>query len=378
MSCSHTRSVLAEGDAIGSLVDDAETEVLQQRHALRERQRHIEREHLQVHACFVVALAAVEIDGARPRLRELLQKRDVGDGLLGPESLAIGGAEGFGIAGGERTRPCAADGLVERVAQGVAPGADDGGNALLQGLSRHLRRLALVAADDVMRARERPFRIGRIGGGHAPLVDRGEELADAQAGLRVVAVLGHEDEDRHEAVELVDAGERTHPRTLRQVHDVDGEVVERVLVDLEQLVARIVLEHVEERAARIARRVEAGAGDQLRHLEAQVRHLGGGVGIGARREQADDAQFAAQAPVLVEQLDADIVEMRPAVDAGFHVRLGDDEGLRPLQEGADFRRHRHELAPAPQHAHGRIAQEPEARALHRIGGGVARRQPVFA
>ncbi len=66
------------------------------------------------------------------------------------------------------------------------------------------------------------------------------------------------------------------------------------------------------------------------------------------------------------------------MDAGFHVRLGDDEGLRPLLEGADFG----VIATSSRRARSTrtdgIAQEAEARALHRIGGGVARRQPVFA
>ena len=48
------------------------------------------------------------------------------------------------------------------------------------------------------------------------------------------------------------------------------------------------------------------------------------------------------------------------------------------QEGADLRRHRHELAAAPEHAHGGIAQESEAGALDRIGRGVAARKPVLA
>jgi hypothetical protein len=369
----------AGGDhPVGALVDHPEAEVFQQGHPVGERQRQAAREDLEVDAGLVVAVAAVEVHGPRARLRELLEKADVLDGLLGPEGLPIGGAEGVRIAGRQGARPRAADGVGELIAQGIAPGADDAGDALLQGLLGHLRRLALVAADDVVGARQGPFRIGRVGRRHAALVDAREELPDADAHAGVVAVLRHEDEHRHEAVELVGAGQRPHAGALRQVHDVDGEVVERLLVDLEQLVAGIALEHVEERAARIARRIEAGAGDDLRHLVAKIRHLAGGVGVGARGEEADDAQFALELAVAVEQLDADIVEMGAAVHPGLDVRLGDDERLRARQEIADFRGHRHELAAAPEHAHGGVAQDAQPCARHRIGGGVAGGQPVLA
>ncbi len=66
------------------------------------------------------------------------------------------------------------------------------------------------------------------------------------------------------------------------------------------------------------------------------------------------------------------------MDAGLDVRLGDDEGFRQFQECADFGRHGDEFAAAPQHAHGGIAQQAETRTFDRIGGGVARRQAIFA
>ena len=72
--------------------------------AVRQGQRHVEREHLQVHAGLVVAFPAIEVDSARPRLGKLLQESDVGDDLIGPEGLAIGRAEGFAIAGRQGAR----------------------------------------------------------------------------------------------------------------------------------------------------------------------------------------------------------------------------------------------------------------------------------
>ena len=176
------------------------------------------------------------------------------------EGLAIGGREGVGVARRERARPRRRRSSRRALSRSVSPQVRTIAAMPASSAScGDLRRRALVAADDVVGARERPLRIGGIGGRDAALVDAGEELADAPAHRGVVAVLRHEDEHRDEAVELVGPRERADARPLGQVHDLDREAVERLLVDLEELVARIVLEHVEERAAGVARRVEAGA-----------------------------------------------------------------------------------------------------------------------
>ena len=174
---------------------------------------------------------------------------DVPDRLIGRKGFAIGGAEGVRVAGGKRTGATAADGVGELVLQGVAPGADDGDDAALKRVAVDLGRLAAIAPDDVVGPRQRTLRIGRIGGRHASAIDARKELADPAADLAVVAVLRNEHEDRDEAVELVGPREHPDPGPLRQVQDFEREAVERVVVDLEKLVARIILQDVEERAA---------------------------------------------------------------------------------------------------------------------------------
>src|SRR6267154_1939388 len=54
-----------------------------------------------------------------------------------------------------------------------------------------------------------------------------------------------------------------------QVQDADRDVVQLVLADLEQLVAREGVEDVQERLAVMAVRRQAGARDRALHLEAQ-------------------------------------------------------------------------------------------------------------
>jgi hypothetical protein len=52
--------------------------------------------------------------------------------------------------------------------------------------------------------------------------------------------------------------------------------------------------------------------------------------------------------------------------------------MRTRQEGAHLGRHHHELRAAAEHPHGGVPQQAEAGARHRVRGGVARRQAVFA
>jgi hypothetical protein len=72
-----------------------------QGHALRQGQADAAREQLQVDALGRVALAAVEVHGARPGVREFLQRLDVGERVSRIERVPVRGPEGFGVAGRE-------------------------------------------------------------------------------------------------------------------------------------------------------------------------------------------------------------------------------------------------------------------------------------
>ena len=363
-------------DAVGALVDDAEPQVLEERHALGKRHRAPAREHLEVGAGLLLALAPPKLGGPGRLRRQALEDRDVGDRLRRGERLAIGGVERRAVACREGARGGAVDRVEKGVPEEVAPGADD---RLDPGLDRgavDLRRGALGAADDEQRPGERPLRVGRVGGGHPPVIDIREIGADALADARVVAVLRHEDEHGDEPIEPVDSGQRAHARVLVERQDAGREVEERLDVELEQLVARIGVEDVEKRAARIARRIVAGAAHDLVHLPAQERDVGDRARIGRGREQADDPQLAPQPALGGEQLDADIVHVDAPVDARLDVRLGDDERHRLGEERADLGRHRHEFAPAPQHLHVGVGEDAEAFLADEVL--VAFVEPIFA
>ncbi len=212
-----------------------------------------------------------------------------------------------------------------------------------------------------MGPRQRAFGEVRVGGRQAPLVDLGEVGADPGPHGRIVAVLRHVDEERDEAPEAVGPRQHADARPVGEVDDGQREAVQPLDVDLEQVVARIGLQHVQQRAPGMARRVEAGARCDLGDLAAQIGHLAGRGAVGGGGEQAENAHLAREGAALREQLDRDVVEMDRAVDARAHARLSDDQRLRRVEEGSDLGRHAaQDPAQALPGALG-VAQEPQGR-----------------
>ncbi len=273
----------------------------------------------------------------------------VGEGatVLGKQALA------FAAAGGKR------DG------EAIVPVAQDVGDAALQVLGLYPRRGALVAADDELHPHQRT--VGEVGieRGDTALVGLGQKGADALAHLRGVALARRVDDDRHEAIEAVDAGEHAHARARLEVEDALGPLDELVGLDLEQLVARERLEHVQQGLARMAGgRVARNPHDRF-HFVAQERDVARRPDIGLRGEQADEAHLAVERAVGAIGFDADVVHVHAPVHAAHHVRLGDDERRGREVEAADLGRQVHELGTAPEHMHGRVAQHAEPSLLHR-------------
>ena len=109
-----------------------------------------------------------------------------------------------------------------------------------------------------MDARQAAFREGRIVGREAAVEDGLEIGADLLAHDGIVAVARHEDDDRDETVELVDARQRPDARPLDQAEDRFGMLAQGRHGDLEQFVARIGFEHVGQRLAGMVVGIEAG------------------------------------------------------------------------------------------------------------------------
>ena len=126
--------------------------------------------------------------------------------------------------------------------------------------------------------------------------------------------------------------------------------IERVFLDLEQFVARIVLQHVRQRFAGVTVGVEAGVPLDMRDLAPQIGNAVRRARVGGRREQSDDAMLADQIAVGIEAFDADIIEIDAAVHARLNIGLGDDQRARLLQERHDLRGDFEQLVAMPEHA----------------------------
>ena len=109
-------------------------------------------------------------------------------------------------------------------------------------------------------------------------------------------------------------------------------VVERVFLDLEQLVARIGFEDRQQRLAVVAVRVEAGAPQDALDPSAQQRHVFHQGVIGARREQADQTPLAGHPAIGVVGLRDHAIHRADAMDQRRAVGLDDQDVVRAARE----------------------------------------------
>ncbi len=225
----------------------------------------------------------------------------------------------------------------DRLIETVDPAAHDLFHRAVERLAIGVRRLAFVAPDDEMHAHQRTFGKERIEGAHAAFEGGGEIIADRRPDPAVVTFTRDIDEDRDEAVEAVAPRQHAHARPLVELQDGERELVERVFVDLEQLVARIGFQHVDQRLAGMAVLIEAGAADDVVDLAPQIRNGAGRARIGGGGEQAAEPAFADEPAVGIEALDPDVIEMHAPVHARAHRRLGDDEQSAALRGIRGFR-----------------------------------------
>ena len=353
-------------DVIGALIDDAKAHVFQHRHPLGQRNRPALAEDFQPRAGQPGAALAVEVDAERPLRREQLDHAHIADGDRRRIDLAIIDREGAAVARRQRVRLARVVGGGERLVQAVDPAAHDRFDRAVERGVIGIRRFALGAADDEVHAHQRAFRKERIEGTHLAIERRCEIIADQRPDPAVVALARNVNEDRDKAVEAVAPRQHAHARTLAELKDGKRELIEQVFVDLEQFVARIGLQHIDQRLAGMARRLEAGTADDVVGLAPQIGNGAHRPRIGSRGEQPADAVFADQLAVPVETLDADIIHVDAAMHRRAQGRLGDDKEPRLLHERANFRRDDERLVPALQRPHIARAQQPKPGLEHRF------------
>ena len=127
----------------------------------------------------------IDEQGTRFGIGKGFDDGDIGKRLRRIEIVPIAGREGLSVT--KRERPGLRSRVRPRAAavKSIAPGVDDGGDRRLQRLALQVRRVALIAADDIMRAHQRPFRIVRIDCRDAAFEDTREIIADSAGARRV-------------------------------------------------------------------------------------------------------------------------------------------------------------------------------------------------
>ena len=342
-------------------------EVLQHRHALGEADGSAQRIDGGMDAASWCAGVAMEVDHERLVWPQALDALDVLERTLRRKDLRVSSREGAAVLGEQRLGPVAGAG--DDNGQPILPGEKDRLDPALQLADLHVRRLALVAADDELHPHQRAFREVGIERGDAAVVGLRKQVADTHAHLGVVAVARRIEQHRHESVVAVDARKHAHARAELEVEEALAPFLQLLDADLEQLVAGEGVEDVEQRLAVVAGGRIARCRDHAVDLVAQQRDLRRRAHVGLGCEEAHEANLAFDAAVGAIGLDADVVHVTAPVHAGHHVGLGDDERRRLEEEAPHLRRHGNQLGAAAEHLDMRVAQHAEPAALD--GGEVA-------
>ena len=340
----------ADRKLVGLLADHPEAEIFEKRHPARQRQRRIGMEDLEAEMVFGIAFLPVERD--LQSTFGFQAAADIGD-IAHRRARIV--ALLVGLADDDAIGRLAADG-----GEFVLPARDERLDVALELVVRDFRRLALVAPDDEVDARHPALREGRVKGRQPAVVGDLEIGADLLAHVGIVLVARNVNHNGYETIKAVDARQHAHTRPVGEFVDLAAEPRQEVGVDLEEFVAGIGFERVQQKLARMAVRVVAEIVDHPGDLRAQQRDFGHRARIGGGGEEADHPQLTGDIALLVEPLDADIVHMGAAVDDGTDIGLGDDKEIRPVQEIEDFRRRHHLVLALPQHKDVGIGEDAEA------------------
>ena len=196
-----------------------------------------------------------------------------------------------------------------------------------------------------------------------------EKSGKPVAQVRIEALARREHQAGDEPADRIAAREQRHAAAFLQLQDAERMVVERGLVDLEQLVARIGIEDGQQRLAVMTVGVEARPAQHAVDPAAQQRHVLDARVIGGRGEQPDQAAFTGHAALDVVGLDDRAIHRATAVDQAGTIRLDDQDVVGPAGEA------RHRLAAAEarlEQADIVAVQDAECRAGHELVAQAAR------
>ncbi len=309
---------------VGAFVDHREAEIFQHRHPGRKRNGigaviDVERQARRPFS------PAAQPHGQRIVRAQRLEHGDIVQGIGVRVGHLIIGGKGACVIGDVA-------GMGRRRKQAVGKGAGQLGNFSFQRLAVGARGGAAIAPDDEMHPGQIAF--GEVGGKgrDAPVIAVGEMFADPGADIGIEAVARQVNENGNEIIEPVDARQNPHARPVGQGGDHIGEFEKLVLGNLEQLVARVIVQRVHQRLSGVRARIKARLRHHLGYLAPDQRYLTARSGQRGGCEEPQYAQFAGDRAVCVEGLDAHIVHMHAPVYKRAPIGLGDHERLVGIQK----------------------------------------------
>ncbi len=337
--------------------------MFEHRQALRQRRQLTRTHELETQAPGLRLEGHVQAHGQRVGAGERLHQFDVAHRDARRVVGAVAGRKTAGITLAEQVAALLAAGFDQGFAQLVVPAARDACQAGLELAHVDLGGSGATGAHDDHDAGHRRIRqLHRVLRRHA-LQRLGEQGLHARAQAGVEAFARHIDQAGDEAGEGIAAQEQACALALAQAQDAHRRGVELAGLDLEQLVARVLIQDRDQRLGRMAVGQEAGACGDRGQLAPQQRDLRRIGVVGRRGEEADEAPFAQHLALGIEAFDADVVEVARPVHRGSGVGLGQQQHTRVARQRAHLGRQGGERG----RRRGRIAghaQDAQARAGH--------------
>ncbi len=301
-------------DLVGVLVDHVDAEGLEDREDLRQRHGRAHAGDLEAQVALSAVRRFVDLEGELPRSQPLDDERVV-HAAGRPEVLLVGLRVGVRIRAQQVVGCRDPDPRGQLGREVVLPAASGRRHLGLEVVGVDVGQAPADGhVDDVVQAREHGLRDARrvVDADAAERVH--EDLLDLEPDRRRVAVARQVHQAGHEPAVVVCPEVQLRAPTLLQVQHRLGNGRELLVMGLEELVTGVGLEEGEQ-VLRIM-----GAGDVVQSrlevpcLHPQDRDVHDGLGVGARRVQAEEPALPDDLAGGVELLHRDVVEVDVAVD----------------------------------------------------------------
>ena len=305
-------------------VDNVEPHALEHRQAVGKTDRLAQVEKLEAERTGCGFERSIKAHRQRLGCGQARHHLDVGYRFARGEILAVAGGKGVAELAEELVAPRLAQRLDQRLLQIVVPAPRRGDQPRFERTHVDVGNRARGRAHGDHDARQ--YRFGQIDiefGARAVELPE-QDLLPFLPQLGRVVLAGRIDQTRQEAFERIASHEQPEALPVAQVQYADGGAQQIVFGGLEQLIARIGLQDVDQGLAGMAAGLQAGACDDVGDLAPQqwdLRRIGA---VRGRREESQETILAADLALCVEALDGDVVEIAGPVHGRARRRFGHD------------------------------------------------------